>query len=578
MKFLTNFKIVFKFFFPSTLYPLPSTLVLLFLATAARAVEITGGDWHGADLNPFDYVTIPSDYATLRGTFTNVGTFTINSGTTVFVAQGAPLVIYASTVTINGKLDATGRGLPGGIGGDYFLPGAAGFGAGPGGIGGGNGGAPEKGGGGGGHADADLDGVSGGAGAGSPGTGGLEYSSTATISAPLSPDDISMGSGGGGGGGGNGVGEMVSGTGGAGGGSIYIEALYITITGTVTVRGLNGGSGINLDTCDGKPGGGGGGSGGSILIKSLETLAMDNSYVASDGGSGGYAICNGAGTTNPGGGGAAGRVMIIYRAPFAQTVISTSAGPGGIAFPTANYGVDGSFGTVSYGIVPSSPAGFAVQQVFKTSAAYSWDPKNNQQWGGVVSYLPAPATYQFRLYESTPALPLDAYYKDIYVSSAAISLPETGLTPNTTIYRMLTAYTDFGDSAPSAMITTVTFAAPPAGAWFPSASSASLSFAWSSGTVSQGFNPAYTDYEVSRSSVPGFAAAVSAAFTIGLSSAPAGLEPNTTYYFSVKALGINGVYTSSTPVLSTPTLAAAPVSPSFDGVYTASITFSWSGA
>ncbi|HAF94738.1 MAG: hypothetical protein A2021_00575 [Elusimicrobia bacterium GWF2_52_66] len=543
--------------------------MILLLATAAPAFEWPGGDWHGENLTP-------GNYDTLTGTFTNVGLFAIGSGDTVFVTQEVPLVIYASTVTINGKLDAAGRGLPGGGGGDYNQPGANGFGAGL-----GAGGAAYKGGGGGGHADADLNGVSGGAGAGAgAGAGGQEYSSTGTISSPLSPDDISIGSGGGGGGGGSGADLTTSGAGGAGGGSIYIEARYITITGTVTAGGLNGGSGINPVNCTEIPGGGGGGSGGSILLKSLGTMTLDNSYLANNGGAGGYSFCGDAGgTPNPGGGGAAGRIKIVYRsASFAQTVISTAAGLGGIEFIGGNSGAAGSSGTVSYGIIASSPSGFSVTEVFTTSATFAWQAKAGAEWGGSVKYFPTLDVKQFRLYRSTDAVPFGDYYTSVSAAEGAVSTPEEGLTPDTTIYRMLTAYTDFGDSAPSAMITTVTFAAPPSGAVFPSAAVDSLAFAWSSGTLATGFNPAHTVYEISRSSVPGLAAEVSAAFTTGLSSAPAGLEPNTTYYFSLRAMGINGVYTSSTPVVSTPTLAAAPDSPSLDGVYTDSIAFSWSGA
>lgn len=545
-------------------------LALLLAASGgpAGAAEINGGDWHGMPLEP-------ANYDILRGTFTNVSSFTITAGDTVLVAPGTRLAVYAATVTIAGHLNASGSGLPGGAAGGSGLPGADGFG--PVVNGAGKGGLPTRGGGGGGHADLDGDTASGARGwpDGLGGLGGVEYDSNTILGVPLSPSDAFLGSGGGGGGGGGPSGQ--SGGGGAGGGAVYIEAGYIVVSGTISADGLSGGVGFTPEE-EAISAGGGGGSGGAILIKSAGLLNLSGAGLSGFGGDGGSVIHYTGNPANPGGGGAAGRVRLIYNsADFSGVRISTAGGTGGEStFDFVSDKLTGSSGTVSIGLFPSSPSAFAVTAVFKTSAAYSWTGPAG--WGGPVSYLPALTTSQFRLYSSTTAVPFSAYYTGFNAVTADTALTETGLSPDTVINRMLTAYTDFGDSAPSAPVSTITHAAPPQGDGFASAETGSVVFQWSSGTATEGFNPAYTSYEISRSSVPGFAAAVHTALTVGISSAPAGLEPNTTYYFRARALGLDSAYTGYTLEFSTPTLALSPVSPVLDEVFVSSVLFSWSGA
>ncbi|MBI4656649.1 MAG: hypothetical protein HY746_07885 [Elusimicrobia bacterium] len=552
--------------------------VIIFLSAAVlcHSAEITGGDWQGANL-------IPNNGDVLKGTFTNVGNFTINTGTTVYIAQDVPFVIYSSTVTIDGRLEGTGRGKLGGIGGPPNSPGGTGFGGGPGGGGGGGvasgaNGSPATAGGGGGYGDADGNGISGGQGDGPGGAGGSPYGSTSTISIPLSPEDIFQGSGGGGGGGGDA--DSISGGGGAGGGNIYIEASYIVVTGTIEVNGLGGGAGLDSIDCSSSPAGGGGGSGGGIILKSLGFLILNNSFISGKGGRGGDAICGGLDVApNSGGGGAGGIIKFLSRQYlFTAPFVSTSPGNGGEENFSGNYAASGSSGTVSYGIMPSSPIGFAVLDVFVTSAAYSWNSKTGAEWGGPVSYIPALSTRTFRVYKSSWAVPLSDYYSGVSASSDLTSAIETGLAPDTTVYRVLTAYTDYGDSAPSPVVSTRTFATKPANQGFSFVQSNSIGFSWSSGTLSTGFNPSYTQYEISRSTAQNFSADVSTSFAVGLSSSPSGLSPNTTYYFRTRALGINGIYTDFIQIVSTPTLAVEPVSPSFSGIYIDSLTFSWDRA
>lgn len=544
-------------------------LLLLLLACPAGAAEIAGGDWHGADL-------APANYDILRGTFSNVGNFIIPYGYTVQVAPGERLAVYAATVTIAGQLNANGSGLPGGSAGGPGLPGSDGFS--PAANGAGKGAAATYGGGGGGHADADLDGLSGGHGQtpANGGAGGSEYGTNAALGIPLSVADAYLGSGGGGGGGGA-AGDQ-SGSGGAGGGSIYIEAGYVVISGTVSADGLSGGVGITT-IGPALSAGGGGGSGGDIVIKSAGGLKLTNSALSSAGGLGGDAIDVSAGPANAGGGGAAGRIRLIYNsANFSGVRVSTSGGPAGESNFVPGTAVAGSSGTVSFGLFPSSPAAFAVSEVFKTSATYTWTGKAGAEWGGPVAYLNALTVKQFRLYASTTAVPFSSYYTGFSAADTAATLKETGLTPNSALSRMLTAYTDYGDSAPSARAAFITAPAAPQGVGFTAASTGSVTFAWTAGSAGDGYNPDYTAYEVTRSSVPGFASAAATDLTVGVSTAPEALAPNTTYYFKVRAQGLDASYTGYTQVFSTPTLALVPASPSLDGVFVSSLAFSWDPA
>lgn len=537
----------------------------LFLAPLPAAAVDLGG----ADLTP-------GNYDTLSGTYTNVGNFTVSAGDTVFVGQGSGLFIYASTVTINGHLNANGRGYAGGAAGEPGLTGGAGFG-----LGGGGGSVAGSGGGGGGYGDADSDGASGGDGNGAgAGTGGLPYGPTTQITVPFSADDVFMGSGGGGGGGGDP--DATSGSGGVGGGLIYISAGYMVISGTVSADGLEGGPGLNTFDCTGNPGGGGGGSGGAIALRSEGVLNLSGSRVSASGGIGGATMCNGGTPTNPGGGGAGGRIKLLASTFSTPSItVSTSAGRGGEDIIFGNYSQAGSSGTVSWALLPSSPTGLAFTGVFLTSASYSWTGMAEADFGGPLSMLPALTTMQFRLFSGTDDIPFTASFTGVSASSDSVAAAETGLTPDTTIYRFITAYTDLGDSAASQTVSTWTWAAPPVMSQvsaFVGLSSYSLSVAWSSGAAATGFNPAYTSYEISFSSSAAFDAPVSTGFLTGISSAPANLLANTTYYLRVRALGLNGAYTSFAQTVSTPTMAAPPYAPAFSQVHVSSAVLAWNGA
>ncbi|MBN1667982.1 MAG: hypothetical protein JW862_12880, partial [Anaerolineales bacterium] len=75
-------------------------LVFSMTPGSALAATIPGADYGGADL-------VPADGDVLSGTFTNVGTFWIQAGVTVFVDPGTPLSIQADTILIEGILDGS---------------------------------------------------------------------------------------------------------------------------------------------------------------------------------------------------------------------------------------------------------------------------------------------------------------------------------------------------------------------------------------------------------------------------------------------------------------------------------------
>jgi hypothetical protein len=389
-----------------------------------------------------------------------------------------------------------------------------------------------------------------------------------------------MGSGGGGGGGGDS--NATSGSGGVGGGLVYISAGHMVITGTVSADGLEGGPGLNTFDCTGNPGGGGGGGGGGLALRSEGLLDLSGARISAAGGIGGATLCNGGASTNPGGGGAGGRIKLLASSfATASVTVSTAPGRGGEDISFANYSQSGSSGTVSWAVLPSSPTGLAFTGVFKTSVSYSWDGMLDAEFGGPLSMLPDLTVRQFRLFAGTEAIPFTGSFTGVSASKDSTAAEETGLTPDTTVYRFITAYTDLGDSAPSLTLSTWTWAAPPVMAQasaFVGLSSYSLSVAWSSGAAATGFNPAYTSYEMSFSSSADFSAPVSTGFLTGVSSAPAGLLVNTTYYLRVRALGLNGAYTAFAQTVSTPTMAAPPYAPAFSKVHVSSAVLVWNGA
>ncbi|MFI5350759.1 MAG: FlgD immunoglobulin-like domain containing protein, partial [Elusimicrobiota bacterium] len=307
-----------------------------------------------------------------------------------------------------------------------------------------------------------------------------------------------------------------------------------------------------------------------LRVPNLLTLG-DSSILSAKGGGGGNVSSNFFSSTKaPGGGGGGGRVKLFYRsAAVGAVTLSTAAGVsgglGGAGFAGAvdasTPPVAGSAGAVSFGVVASSPTGLAASAVYVTSISWAW--------GASPSFGDGPASSQlYRVFPATATPPFPA--PQTTAASGAAGVVENGLAPNTTYFRFATAFTDWGDSAPSNAVSTHTLAAPPASPALGGIGISSLTFSWTSGIPA---NPSYTSYEVDAST---FGGTVETSFAAALSSAPAGLAPNTTYFFRARAINIDGVPTSFAATQAAATLAAAPSIPVAGPVYVTSAVFTWS--
>jgi|GEM_PF-1574990 len=531
---------------------------LLPLPARAGAATIEGRDLGGGNLicgpgSPADNSVPCSPNDVLSGVFTNVGLFQINAGTTVFVTPGISLAVFASTISIPGLLNGSGRGEVGGIGGDPGQPGGDGEGRGR-----GLGAYTDMGGGGGGY------GGPGGDGSGTDGVvsvGGIPYDDPAL---PVSTSSLSQGSGGGGGGG---SGTQTGGSGGQGGASIYLEASYFTLTGSIFVRGVPGGNSTRPADA------GGGGAGGGFLLRCMDSATVSGIINAS-GGKGGDAAGGSGDTAYPGGGGGGGRIMIYYRQAELTAAISTAGGTKGAKSGNGSEGSPhaqaGTSGAASFAAVAFPPAELTAPGVFATSITWSWTAAPD--WGDAAA-----ASRQYRLYSGTVSYRTPDRSPQFAAGSGALSADETGLTPNTAYTRYATAFTDYSDSLPSNLVSAHTLAGVPGAAagTFSAVAVYSLNLNWSAGEPA---NPGYTSYEVNRSTGMNFGAGTAVSYAAALSSAPAGLAPNTTYYFRVRAINLDGLPTAFAPVVSTATLAAVPDGPSFAGVDSTGFLFGWGGA
>ena len=312
-------------------------LAVLAMPTEAFAQQWTatgGGDHGGQDWQPADGTAI-------AGLHTNIATFRVAAGQTVFVApwDGAALgevEIRAQVVLIEGTLSANGAGHGGGAGGSNDSCCSSGqTGANPGTAGGGGSGGT-------GHWGCGGTCCGGGGGGGAPngtggtGTGGAPNGQVGTINAGGNGGTGSSGSSAGtggtgpGGGGGGGGGNSASGGGGGGGG-----------TGGADNNGNAGGAGGGPNggvatACpdQGQPsaGGGNGGYGGTAINADVST---DQTLQRGSGGAGGSSSTNG-GLGGGGGGGGAGGGMIILRGFDSLTIAAgasvLSQGSGGAQY------------------------------------------------------------------------------------------------------------------------------------------------------------------------------------------------------------------------------------------------------
>lgn len=161
-----------------------------------------------------------------------------------------------------------------------------------------------------------------------------------------------------------------------------------------------------------------------------------------------------------------------------------------------------------------------------------------------------------------------------WVSSSALALAQQttdyyGLRPNTTYYFRVKVETE-DDSAYSSAVSSATPPAAPQGFSFSSVFVTSAALQWADGG-----NPAGTWYQAEAAIDEGFITAV------GLSSGPAAaagfgsLNPNTTYYFSLKALGFGGQDARYAAVVSTITLTNPPVSEAYALVSSTGLSVFW---
>jgi hypothetical protein len=292
------------------------------VGSALAQSVITGGDYLGADLRP-------ADGDTLEGVFTNVGQFVVEPGTTVYVQREVQLEVYADTIRIDGVLEGTGAGLPGGSGGPIgAFDGASG--TGPGRGQGGLAGPCVHGGGGGGGAY------------GGPGGDGSYYFAGQGQGGLVNGDEFDPvlavpGSGGGGGGSGC---DLAAGDGGNGGASLFLVGGIVTIDGMVRADGGRGQEGPQWS------GAGGGGSGGSIFIDGAVVEGVGE--VTAKGGPGGDTTQGVGGLAGGGGGGGGGRIYIYYGVLSPSLVTGAPGGQRGLdqAVGYTSPGQNGQPGTV----------------------------------------------------------------------------------------------------------------------------------------------------------------------------------------------------------------------------------------
>ncbi|HET9327418.1 MAG TPA: DUF2341 domain-containing protein [Candidatus Eisenbacteria bacterium] len=213
---------------------------------------------------PTRYI-LESGMVTLGGVQQYYDWFEVKPGATVIVQAGSPVMIRAARARIGGTINGLGQGHPG-PGGFYMS------GAGP----GGGAASPFRGSGGGGYGGA---GGSGGSQDMTISAGGLAYGTE-------NGGDFDLGSSGG----------SADVFGGAGGGAVQIMARRVDVSGTIDVRGGDGGVSGSFP----QGFGGGGGSGGSILL-SASRVFLGPASLRADGGRGGELV---------GGGGGGGRVKM----------------------------------------------------------------------------------------------------------------------------------------------------------------------------------------------------------------------------------------------------------------------------
>ncbi len=164
---------------------------------------------------------------------------------------------------------------------------------------------------------------------------------------------------------------------------------------------------------------------------------------------------------------------------------------------------------------------------------------------------------------------------DTWISSSSLMLAQAstdyyGLQPNTTYYFKVKVGSE-DDAAYSASISSVTPPALPASVSFSSVHITSAALQWADGG-----NPAGTWYQVEYAIDEGFVSALGFSSGTALSAPFVALNPNTTYYFSVRALGFGGQDSAATVPTSTITLASPPAGEVYALVASTGLSVFWS--
>ena len=262
--------------------------------TVSVTTPLTGYDHGGADWTPANGTEI-------SGVHTNIGTFSIPAGTTVYSkayngSNDGSIEIQATNIIINGTLNADGRGYRGGrSNGNLNINGE------------GSGGGQD-----------DAAGASGAGYAGRGGEGACAYLRTNSYGG-IDLQDAPMGSGGGG------NGAAGSGAGGNGGGAVILKANTISCAGIITAKGIEG-KYTNLAYPYYAPGGG---SGGTVMIISNNIVYSGKIYVNGANGTAGYYT---------GGGGSGGRIKLFTTINItANGFLSANGGNGGNGYDNMFY-------------------------------------------------------------------------------------------------------------------------------------------------------------------------------------------------------------------------------------------------
>ncbi|MFA6030017.1 MAG: hypothetical protein WC969_09200 [Elusimicrobiota bacterium] len=387
----------------------------------------------------------------------------------------------------------------------------------------------------------------GGSGAGHGGTGGQASINVGGSAYDSRTSPMQLGSGGGGGD------TAAANGGGRGGGCVRIEADTFKLDGLIAA---NGGRGNNGTGGSATTGAGGGGSGGTVYLKA--DYFIGSGTITAFGGDGGTDTDNG---DDPGGGGGGGRVSIdvTVGGNTCDLFVSTHGGLSGGG--TSGAGGDGSFSST---VTLPSPSLVAV---VATSDTVHWN------WSTVYG------AKDYQLFSSTGGLG-----QSPVLEPSATSYTETGLDPNT-LHTRFVRVSACGNAADSAEAALATLARPPRVLAQPFLNNAlsSITVAWAAWETApqkdscSGYRLEASSTDFGASAPGGLVLTSETAKVLASTLTVAGLDPNTTYYYRVAALNVEGSTSVYAVLGASATLAFSPAAAAevFPSVHIASITAEW---